>query len=124
MKIEEFIKELEVLIKNADEQKDKYAFQDPAYELIDELEESENTFDFIEPIFLLIERSPEIDFGGPGPLGSFLENFYHKGYEEKLLESLKRKPTKYTIFLLLRLCNDVNNPKAEEYKAFLESLEN
>ncbi|MCM0665894.1 hypothetical protein [Flavobacterium tyrosinilyticum] len=123
MKIEKIINEFDRLIKIASEEDNKYAFQDPAYELIDDLEESGNAFDFVEPIFRLIEKSPDIDFGGPGPFGSFLEKFYHKGYEEKLLDSLNRNPKKYTIFLLSRLCNDSNNPKNKEYKSILSSLE-
>lgn len=50
----------------------------------------ENNFEAIEPILQLIERSPDIDYGGPGPLGSFLENYYKKGYEELLLKSIEK----------------------------------
>ncbi|MED0673778.1 hypothetical protein P4S95_26855 [Aneurinibacillus aneurinilyticus] len=121
-KVEDYIYELEQLIELADQEKDKYLFQDPAYEIMDEIEELGNAFDFVEPIFLLVERSPDIDFGGPGPFGSFLEKFYRNGYEDILVKSLQRKPKKYTIFLLERLCNDESNPKREEYCTLLDSL--
>ncbi|MCH1624637.1 hypothetical protein [Fredinandcohnia quinoae] len=121
-KIEDYIHELERLVGLAENKKDKYLFQDPAYEIMDEIEELDNAFDFIEPIFLLVERSPDIDFGGPGPFGSFLEKFYHDGYEDLLVKSLHRKPKKYTIYLLERLCNDKNNPKTKEYCTLLDSL--
>jgi len=74
-KVEDYINELEQLIKLADQEKDKYLFQDQAYEIMDEIEELENAFDFVEPIFLLVERSEDIDFGGPGPFGSFFGKF-------------------------------------------------
>ncbi len=124
MTVKDFIEKLEGWINEAVEQDDKYVFQDPAYDLIEEIEDSKEAYDFVEPIFRLIERSPEIDYGGPGPFGSFLEKFYHKGYEEKLIDSLKRQPKEYTIFLLHRLCNDTKNPKVEEYKKILQSFEN
>lgn len=120
--MEDYFYELEKLIALADQEKDKYLFIDPAYEIIDEIEELGNAFDFVEPIFLLVERSPDIDFGGPGPLGSFLEKFYHNGYEDILVKSLQRKPKEYTIYLLERLCNDESNPKRKEYCTLLDSL--
>lgn len=60
--VEDYIYELEQLIKLANQEKDKYLFQDQAYEIMDEIKELDNAFDFIEPIFLLVERSPHIDF--------------------------------------------------------------
>ncbi|GAB0168355.1 hypothetical protein LSPCS325_17920 [Lysinibacillus sp. CTST325] len=121
-KVEDYINELEQLIKLADQEKDKYLFQEQAYEIMDEIEELENAFDFVEPIFLLVERSEDIDFGGPGPFGSFLENFYRNGYEDILVKSLHRKPKEYTIYLLERLCSDESNPKRKEYCSLLDSL--
>ncbi len=71
----------------------------------------------------LIESSPNIDFGGPGPLGSFMEKFYHEGYEEELVASLKRKPTEYTISLMFRIIADEENPNLSEYKHLLKTLD-
>ena len=122
MKVEDYMYELEQSIKLADEEKNKYLFQDQAYEIMDEIEELDNAFDFLEPIFLLVERSPNIDFGGPGPFGSFLERFYRNGYEDILVKSVLRNPKEYTIYLLERLCNDESNPKRKEYCTLLESL--
>jgi len=127
--INDFILELEELIKKAHETGDKYVFQDPAYDITDALEELENPFEAVEPILHLIERCPDIDYGGPGPFGSFLEKFYRKDsnvrYEDLLLESLQRKPTPYTIFLLERICRDKDNPDRPCYvkaiKAYADS---
>lgn len=122
--LNDYIFELEQLINIANQNKDKYSFQDPAYEIMDEIEELSNSFDFVEPILLLIERSPDIDFGGPGPFGTFLEKFYRNGYEEMLIKSLQRGSKKYTIFLLERLCNDETSPNRKEYSSLLNSLKN
>ena len=116
-KISDIIENLKEAMQQAALTGDKYQFQDPAYEIVDELELCDNHFDAVRPILQLIENGPAIDFGGPGPLGSFLETFYHAGYEEELLASLKRKPTEYTIALMFRMIADA------EYKAFLKTLE-
>lgn len=114
-KISTSINRLEEYIKKASNTGDNYDFIDPAYEVIDELEEMKNNFDAVEPILQLIERSPEIDYGGPGPLGSFLESHYKKGYEELLVKSIERKPTEFTLHLLHRIMNDKNNPNYQLY---------
>ena len=120
--ISEIINRLEEYIKKAKETGDKYDFIDPAYEVTDELNGMENNFDAIEPIFLLIERSPDIDYGGPGPLGSFFERYYKKGYEELLLNSIERKPTEFTLHLLHRLINDKKNPNHQSYLDIMKKI--
>lgn len=122
--IQEFVSQLDALIQQAHKSGDKYAFIDPAYDLFDEIETIEHPFDFVEPIFLLLEKSPNIDFGGPGPIGSFLEKFYRNGYEDKLLQSLERKPTQYTVYLLSRCCNNSSDPNKEKYIALIRSYAN
>ena len=119
---EEILNKLESLILKAYESGDKYDFIDEAYDLTDAIEERENNLEFVEPILKLIEKSPNIDFGGPGPLGSFIEQHYKKGYEEILVDSLDRKPTEYTIHLLHRLINDKTNPKRNQYLNILKSI--
>ncbi|KAF2509122.1 hypothetical protein [Flavobacterium foetidum] len=120
--IKTIITNLEQYIQKANETGDKYEFIDPAYEICDELEAMEDNFNAIEPIFKLIERSPDIDYGGPGPLGSFMETHYKKGYEELLLQSIKRKPTEYTLHLLHRLINDKNNSQHQKYLDLMKSI--
>ena len=126
--INDYILELEKLIDEAHKTGDKYVFIDPAYDIMDALEELENPFEAVKPILQLIERSPYIDYGGPGPLGSFLEKFYHKdsnvSYEDLLLESLQRKPTNYTIFLLNRLCRVKDNPDSSRYVKAIKAYAN
>ena len=82
VRITELLEELKQAIDKVATTGDKYQFIDPAYDLTDELEQCEKPFDAVRPILELIESSPNIDFGGPGPLGSFMEKFYYEGYEE------------------------------------------
>ena len=77
-RITELLEELKQAIDKAATTGDKYQFIDPAYDLTDELEQCEKPFDAVRPILELIESSPNIDFGGPGPLGSFMEKDVYK----------------------------------------------
>ena len=109
------IAEIEAYIQTAEEADDASDYLEPTSEIVDELIELENNFDAIQPILELIERSPDIDYGGPGPLGHFLERHTKKGYEELLLKSIDRKPTIYTLDLLHRLVTDKENPNHKIY---------
>jgi hypothetical protein len=59
--------------------------------------------EIVEPILRFMEKNSGIEYGIPGHLVSFLEQFYKKGYEQLLLESIKRKPTAQTLLMLNRL---------------------
>ncbi|MFN8714871.1 MAG: hypothetical protein ACK5Z2_18635 [Bacteroidota bacterium] len=109
------INRLEQHIQNAYETDDENEFAELANKLCDELEDTGNSFEAIEPILELIERSPDIDYGGPGPLAHLMESYYKKGYEELLFKSIERKPTEYTLFLLHRVINDEDNPNHQLY---------
>jgi hypothetical protein len=65
----------------------------------------------VEPVLRFMEEHPNIDFGMPGPLVHFVERFYGSGYQEKLLESLVRKPTPMTIWMLNRVINGTREPE-------------
>jgi hypothetical protein len=74
-------------------------------ELVDELEKAGASGDVITPILRFIEAHPKADFGARGPLVHFVESFYHRGYEEELLKSLRRKPTSHTLRMLNAMVN-------------------
>ena len=79
------------------------------FEIEEELEKIENinmlNKDIITEFLFLYEKNPDFDFGMPGALTHFLEKFYGNGYEEKLLKSIKRQPTKHTLWMLNRVIN-------------------
>lgn len=113
--LKSIINKLEYHIQLVHETGNQDEFVVTANEIRDELEIMENSFDAIEPILKLVERSPDVDYGGPGPLAHFMETYYKKGYEELLLRSIERKPTEYTLYLLHRLINDEENPNRKLY---------
>ncbi|AGX41848.1 hypothetical protein [Clostridium saccharobutylicum] len=80
-------------------------FSDIAYDVIEEIEEREDAFEAIQSILIIMEKNKSVDFGKPGPLVHFVEKFYKNGYEEKLVDSLKRFPTQHTVWMLNRIIN-------------------
>ena len=59
----------------------------------------------VEPILRFMEEHPELEYGMPGPLVHFIEEFYLAGYEERLIECVGRKPTMLTVWMLNRVLN-------------------
>jgi hypothetical protein len=64
----------------------------------------------VEPILRFMEEHPELEYGMPGPLVHFIEDFYLKGYVERLIESVGRKPTMLTVWMLNRVLNGTKEP--------------
>ena len=91
-------------------------------DMVSEIEHCENQFDFIEQILKLMEDNPDADFGIPGALTHFIEQFSQNGYEELLLQSVKRNPTAHNVWLLHRAWNDANDPLHDKYKNLAEYL--
>lgn len=78
------------------------------YDLTGELLNSHNSSNAINPLFELLEKYPKTDFGSPGPIVHFIENFTGE-YETWLYESLERKPVRLTILMLNRIINSDKN---------------
>lgn len=91
-------------------------------DVTEELEETQNPFDAVEPILRLMECNPDVDFGVPGALVHFVEKFYKNGYEEKLLDSLKRNPTKHTIWMLNRIINGSDEESKDLYIKIMKEI--
>jgi hypothetical protein len=98
------------------------SFMQVQYQVCDSLEKAQDRFDAVEAILKLMEKHPDADFGTPGPLVHFVETFYKRGYEEKLLESLKRKPTPHTLWMLNRLINDANKKSKAKFVKVLDEV--
>lgn len=75
----------------------------------------------VEPILRFMENYPEVELGTPGPLVHYVERFYGEGYEEKLIESIARKPTSHTVWMLNRLINGAKSPMAK--RVLIEVME-
>ena len=83
-------------------------------ELTDAWEQSAAGLDAVVPILEFMEENPDIDYGTPGALVHFVERFYGKGYDEKLVESVRRKPTPHTVWMLNRLINGAKSREAKQ----------
>ena len=97
-------------------------FIDVSQEVTEELENRSDAFEAVEPILRIMERNPNVDYGRPGPFVHFVEKFYKNGYEEKLVESLSRKPTKHTVWMLNRIINGSHDDKKGYYIGVLEKV--
>ena len=75
-------------------------------------------------ILEIIADNPSVDFGMPGELVYFVEQFYKNGYEELLIASVSEKPTPHNIWMLHRCYNDINNPKHEKFAEVIKKLKN
>lgn len=112
----------EFIIQQIDKLKNSISDKDFIYiadDVIEELDKLPNSFDAIEPILKLMECNPNVDYGKPGSIVHFLEKFYKNGYEEKLVESLDRRPIKHTVWMLNRI---INGTKGNRRKYFLNVL--
>jgi len=95
-------------------------FFEEASELTDTWRLDPDAVDAIDPILRFMEQNPSFDFGSPGPLVHFVETFFRRGYEQKLTESINRKPTPHTVSMLNRMINVVKEP--DEKRLLIELL--
>lgn len=98
------------------------AFPDVCDEVIEEFDGVPDRADAIEPILRLMESNPAADFGTPGPLVHWLEGFTGSGYEEKLVESLTRRPTTHTVWMLNRCINGAVGGEKERLIAIMSDI--
>ena len=83
-----------------------------------------NPYEFVAPILEIIADNPSVDFGMPGELVHFVEQFYKNGYEELLIASVSEKPTPHNIWMLHRCYNDIDNPQHEKFAEVIKKLKN
>jgi len=103
----ELISLIELLTNNVNSDN----FIEVAYEVTDRLEGKDFAYDAIQPILELMEKNPGVDFGAPGPLVHFIENYQ---YKEQLIQSLHRRPTEHTVWMLNRMINASTGECKEE----------
>jgi len=65
----------------------------------------------VAPVLRFMEESPACEFGTPGALVHFVERFHGKGYEDLLIESIRRRPTSHTVWMLNRILNATREPE-------------
>lgn len=120
-KIDEIKKEIEIIDTIDDS---NISDLDALCEDIIELNnEGWDTAILMDPLFRILEKNSDFDFGMPGQIVHTLEKYYKKGLEEELFKSLNRKPTFYTLWMLNRIINGTSDAKEKEsYMEMLKSI--
>lgn len=90
-------------------------FLDYSEDQVDLLREIDSEGASIDGLLMLIEDHPEIDFGMPGPIVHFVEQFFRNGYENKLLQSIRRNPVPHTLWMLNRIINGTSGDEQALY---------
>lgn len=76
-------------------------------------------FELVKPFLEMMERHPLAEFGMPGAMVHFIEQFDPE-YEDLLVESLKRRPALHTVWMLNRCMN--GNSRRETYRSLLKEI--
>jgi hypothetical protein len=74
------------------------------YDLTVPLEHHDNSSIF-PALFRFFEQHPHAEHGTPGPLVHLIERALPSGYEQHLLDSIRRKPVPHTLWMANRLLN-------------------
>ena len=93
-------------------------------EVVDAINTYSNPYELVAPILEIIADNPSVDFGMPGELVHFVEQFYKNGYEELLIASVSEIPTPHNIWMLHRCYNDINNPQRDKFAEVIRELKN
>ncbi len=88
------------------------------YDFIDHVEKLPNKRDALPAIFSFFEENHAKELGSPGPLVHFIEE--ENDYHQILKDSLKRKPTVLTLWMVNRIINGVPEAEKSEWLSVLE----
>lgn len=85
---------------------------DRLYQLTDEIDQLPQPHCLLPTLFRTVERLVDVDMGSPGPIVHTIECI--GGYERLLIESIRRKPTTLTAWMVNRLLNTIPEQRARE----------
>ena len=109
---------LDEIIKKMEAQIDTDDFEYIQEECMSEIEKKDLGLSAVEPLLQFIERHPVSDFGMPGEIVHYLESL--EGYEDKLVDSINRRPTLHTVWMINRIKNTGEN--YEKYTKILNGV--
>src|SRR5262249_34601243 len=89
-------------------------------ELCDEMREINDPAACAPVMLRTMERLDSVELGTPGPLVHTLET-WSGGYEQLLAQSVRRKPTPLSVWMVNRILN-ANPPDAESWLALLRTV--
>lgn len=78
--------------------------------------------ELLAALFNLLERHPNFNFGEPGKVIHLMEKYENNIYVPLLFDSLKRQPTKYTIWMLSRYLNSIPEDDQQEGVDLLKEI--
>lgn len=108
------------LIKEMEEQIDSDDFEEVQEKCLLQIEEEDLGISVVEPLLRFMERHPLSDFGMPGAIVHYMEQFYKKGYEDLLTASVARRPTLHTVWMIKRIKNTGEN--SDKYETILNDI--
>ena len=111
---------IEDLIKEMEEYIDSDDFEEVQEKCLFQIEKEDLGISVVEPLLLFMERHPLSDFGMPGAIVHYVEQFYKKGYEDLLIASVARRPTLHTVWMINRIKNVGEN--ADKYEKILNDI--
>jgi len=97
------------------------------YDIVDKMKADNIGMESVPPILELMEKYPLVDFGTPGALTHFIENFSEKNsdwYDNLVVQSVKKCPTVHTVWLLNRIVNASIEEQKKEYLQIMENIYN
>jgi|SRR5690554_286950 len=97
------------------------------YEIVDRMKADNVGIESIQPILELMEKYPLVEFGTPGSLTHFIEDFHTKDaqfYDNCVVQSVTRNPTVHTVWLLNRITNGTKPENREQYIQIMRSIYN
>ncbi|MFO0938293.1 MAG: hypothetical protein U0798_17445 [Gemmataceae bacterium] len=89
-------------------------------ELCDELQAVSNPVECVPVLLRTMERLDDVELGTPGPIVHTLENWRGK-YEELLTQSVRRKPTPLSVWMVNRILN-AGPPDSETWMVLLRGV--
>lgn len=111
---------IERLIKEMEEHIDCDDFEEVQEKCLSQIEKENLGITAVEPLLLFMERHPLSNFGIPGAIVHYIEQFYKKGYEDLLITSVIRRPTLHTVWMINRIKNAGEN--SDKYEKILNDI--
>ncbi len=111
---------IENLIKEMEKRIDCDDFEEVQENCLFQIENEDLGISVVEPLLLFMERHLLSDFGMPGAIVHYVEQFYKKGYEDLLIASVTRRPTLHTVWMINRIKNAGEN--SDKYEKVLKDI--
>ena len=91
-------------------------------QVLENIIEEDDSIEYVKVILNHMEKNLNVYYGMPGPTVHYAERFYLNGYEKLLYESLKRKPTQHTLWMLNRILNSPQLDDKDKYLTLLNDI--